>query len=205
LCITTSSFCLENYAIQMLTISSYAFLRPHLEVVHWASYHVGGVLPRFHVQLQLSVEELYMVSWWIPSLWGNPKGNNLIYWSQATEQAMEGTALRSDMPRKHLLHNCHGSSCTMSSGSVLLKPRGLLIDSTSVNFWCKEIMQHVNIATRVYCHSMAMLLKEIWPYHTEASHTAPVCHTFRVKWVFMKLPWICIRSVMEVLFVNTSR
>jgi hypothetical protein len=34
-------FCLENYAIQMLTISSYAFSQPGVEVVHWASYHVG--------------------------------------------------------------------------------------------------------------------------------------------------------------------
>jgi hypothetical protein len=85
----------------------------------------------------------------------------------------------------------------MSGGPVLLKPHGLLINSTAVNFWCEDIMQHVNIATRVYCHSMSVL-KEIWAYHTEASHTAPDCHTFRA-------PWICVWPVTEILFVNTPR
>jgi hypothetical protein len=42
----------------------------------------------------------------------------------------------------------------MNSCSILLKPHGLLINSLCVNFWCEEIMQHVNIVTRVYCRSM---------------------------------------------------
>jgi hypothetical protein len=82
MCITASSFCLENYAIQILTISLYAFLQS------WScSLSVlpcQGVLSRFHVQSQLSVHELYVVCWWIPSLWGNR-----ILSSQVTEQAME--------------------------------------------------------------------------------------------------------------------
>jgi hypothetical protein len=43
-----------------------------------------------------------------------------------------------------------------------------MINSTSVNFWCEEIMQHVSRATRVYCHSMFILLKEVWAYHNKA-------------------------------------
>jgi hypothetical protein len=92
----------------------------------------------------------------------------------------------------------------MSSGPVLLKPHGLVLNSTPVNFWYEEIMLHVNIVTRVPCHSMSVL-KEIWAYHTKASHTAPNCHTFRVRRAFMKLPWICVRPITEVLFVNTPR
>jgi hypothetical protein len=34
MCITASSFCLENYPIQMLTISTYAFLQSRREVVY---------------------------------------------------------------------------------------------------------------------------------------------------------------------------
>jgi hypothetical protein len=63
----------------------------------------------------------------------------------------------------------------------------------------------VYIATRVYCYNLSVLLKEIWAYHSKASHTAPYCHTFRVKRAFMKLLWICVLPVMEVLFVNTLR
>jgi hypothetical protein len=47
MCITASSLCLENEAVQMLTISLYSSLQPRLEVVHRASYHVGGYCRHF--------------------------------------------------------------------------------------------------------------------------------------------------------------
>jgi hypothetical protein len=79
--------------------------------------------------------------------------------------------------------SCSPSVLPCRGGPVLLKSHGLLINSTSVNFWCREIMHHVNTATRVYCRNMSVLFKELWAYHTKASH----CHNLRVKKALMKL------------------
>jgi hypothetical protein len=88
--LTVRSLYLEDHAIQMLTISLYTFLRPDLELVHWASYHVeggGGALPRFQVQLQLSVHELRV----------NTFAYTQVRWPS---RPWEVTALRNDMATK---------------------------------------------------------------------------------------------------------
>jgi hypothetical protein len=150
--------------------SSYAFLQPHLEVVHWASYHVGGVTATISRPIE------FMNCTWSTDeyLHFQVTPKEIIAYIQVRwpSRPQKIIALRNDKPRKHFSQNCHGSSRSMSSGPVLL------INSTSVNFWCEKIMQHVTIATGVYCHSMSVqppqrnmgLSHQSFPHSTRLSH-----------------------------------
>jgi hypothetical protein len=149
MCITASLFCLENYAIQMLTISSCTFLQSSSWSCSLSVLRCQGVRPWFHAYSQLLSVDEYLCFEVTPK--------EIIAY---TVQAMEN----------HCSKKWHAQDTFLMQLSrkftqyERLKPHGLLVNSTSVNFWCEEIMRHVNIATRIYCHSMSIALKKIWAY-----------------------------------------
>jgi hypothetical protein len=60
--------------------------------------------------------------------------------------------------------------------------------ATSVNFWYKEIMKHVDIATEftvTVCQS--------------SSHQNFPCNTIRVKKTFRKMPWMLVANIISCI------
>jgi hypothetical protein len=100
MCITVSSFGLENYAVQKLTISSYPFLQPRLEVVHWVSYHVGGYCRDFMFYCNF---QFMNCTWFIDEyLLFYVTQKEIIAYTQVRwpSRPWKITALGNDMPRK---------------------------------------------------------------------------------------------------------
>jgi hypothetical protein len=70
------------------------------------------------------------------------------------------TEMGNDAPSKHVLKNVHCFFCSVYSGSILLEPNASRVYSSPLQFWSKEVAEHVSVTSCSNCDRDAVFLKK---------------------------------------------
>ena len=123
----------------------------------------------------------------------------MCYWITGSAWPAEVSAVRNELLWKHMAHNFHAYPCTVSSGSILLRPHGQVM---IMQFISQEILQNFTPLSPNSHNTLHIILRDRRATNNMEKYCTWHCYFQAMEWVGMvKVHKGCWGTVLTTVFV----